>query len=76
MPACGGPAPRLDPAGRAQLLVCLCQQPGATLDEVRAALAAAGGPALSRTAVWRAVESLGWGRKKVSTPPNAAPSGS
>jgi hypothetical protein len=31
---------------------------------VRAALVAAGGPALSRTAVWRAVESLGWGRKK------------
>ena len=64
LPACGGPAPRLDPAGRAQLLVCLGQQPDATLDEVRAALAAAGGPALSRTAVWRAVESLGWGRKK------------
>ena len=77
LPPSGGPAPRLDPAGRAQLLVCLGQQPDATLDEVRAALAAAGGPALSRTAVWRAVESLGWGRKKkASTPPNATPSGS
>ena len=43
LPACGGPAPRLDPAGRAQLLVCLGQQPDATLDEVRTALAAAGG---------------------------------
>jgi len=77
LPACGGPAPRLDPAGRAQLLVCLGQQPDATLDEVRAALAASGGPALSRTAVWRAVESMGWGRKKKAfTPPNATPSGS
>ena len=63
-PPSGNPAPRLDPAGWAQLLVCLGQQPDATLDEVRAALAAAGGPALSRTAVWRAVESMGWGRKK------------
>ena len=63
LPACGGPAPRLDPAGRAQLLVCLGQQPD--------------GPALSRTAVWRAVESMGWGRKKKAfTPPNATPSGS
>ena len=77
LPTCGGPAPRLDPAGRAKLLVCLGQQPDATLDEVRAALAAAGGPALSRTAVWRAVESVGWGRqKKASTPPNTPPGGS
>ena len=76
LPACGGPAPRLDPAGRAQLLVCPGQRPDATLDEVRAALAAAGGPALSRTAGWRAVESVGWGRKKASTPPNMTPSGS
>ena len=64
LPACGGPAPRLDPADRAQLLVCLGQQPDATLDEVRPALAAAGGPALSCTAVWQAVENVGRGRKK------------
>ena len=51
LPSGGGPAPRLDLAGRAQLLVCLDQQPAATLDEVRAALAAAGGPDPSRTAV-------------------------
>jgi transposase len=77
LPPSGGPAPRLDPVGRAQLLVCLGQQPDATLDEVRAALAAAGGPALSRTAVWRAVESMRWGRKKKAfTPPNAIRSGS
>ena len=76
LPAGGGPAPLLDPAGRAQLLICLGQQPDATLDEVRAALAAAGGPPLSRTAVWRAVEGVGWSRKKkASTPPNATPSG-
>ena len=77
LPGCGGPAPRLAPAGRAQLLVCLGQQPDATLDEVRAALVAAGGPARSRPAERRAVESLGWGRKKKAfTPPNATPNGS
>ena len=64
LPACGGPAPRLNPASRARLLVCLGQRPDATLDEMRAALAATGGPVLSRTAGWRAVESMGWGRKK------------
>ena len=77
LPASGGPAPRLDAAGRDLLRACLVAQPDATLDEVRAALAAAGGPVLSRTAVWRAVESMGWGRKKKAfTPPNATPSGS
>lgn len=76
LPARGGPAPRLDPAGRDQLVACLRQQPDATLDELRTALAAAGGPALSRTAVWRAVERLGWGRKKkASMRPSATPSG-
>ena len=68
LPANGGPLPRLDPAGQVLLRACLVAQPDATLDEVRAAwvaaLVAAGGPALSRTSTWRAVERLGWGRKK------------
>ena len=46
------------------MLVCLGQQSDATLNGVRAALAAVGGPALSRTVVWQAVESMGWGRKE------------
>ena len=77
LPASGGPAPRLDAAGRDLLRACLVAQPDATLDEVRAALVAAGGPALSRTSTWRAVERLGWGRKKkASTPPSATPNAS
>lgn len=64
LPARGGPAPRLDAAGHALLTACLRQQSDATLLEVGAALAAAGGPALSRTSMWRAVEKLGWKRKK------------
>lgn len=64
LPPHPGPAPRLDAAGDEWLLTCLRAQPDATLAETGQALAAAGGPALSRTAVWRAVERLGWGRKK------------
>jgi len=64
LPARGGPAPRLDAAVHALLTACLRQQSDATLLEVGAALAAAGGPALSRTSMWRAVEKLGWKRKK------------
>ena len=56
LPARGGPAPRLDAAGHALLTACLRQQSDATLPEV--------GQALSRTSVWRAVEKLGWKRKK------------
>ena len=64
LPPHPGPAPRLDVAGDAVLLGCLRAQPDATLAEIGRALAAAGGPALQRTAVWEAVERLGWGRKK------------
>jgi transposase len=46
------------------LLACLRAQPDATLAEIGQALVAAGGPSLQRTAVWQAVERLGWGRKK------------
>ena len=63
-PARPGPAPRLDAAGDQRLLACLRAQPDATLAEIGLALVAAGGPSLQRTAVWQAVERLGWGRKK------------
>ena len=77
LPARGGPPPPLDPAGQEQLRACLAAQPDATLDELRTLLAGVGGPALSRSATWRSVEELGWGRKKkASTPPNVAPSAS
>ena len=72
-----GPAPRLDAAGDQRLLACLHAQPDATLAEIGQALVAAGGPSLQRTAVWQAVERLGWGRKKkASTPLSATRSGS
>ncbi|WP_051718595.1 hypothetical protein [Hymenobacter sp. IS2118] len=77
LPARGGPVPRLDPAGEALLRACLVAQPDATLAELGTALHAAEGPVLSRTSTWRAVERLGWGRKKkASTPPSATPNGS
>lgn len=75
LPARGGPAPRLDPSGGVQLAACLGQQPDATLCELCAALVGRGGPALSRSAMGRAVLGLGWDRKKkASTRPSAAPS--
>ena len=64
LPRHPGPAPRLDAAGDQLLLACLRAQPDATLAEIGQALRAAGGPSLQRTAVWQAVERLGWGRKK------------
>ena len=63
-PARGGIEPRLDPSGRVQLEACLVQQPDATLCELRATLEGLGGPALSRSAMGRAVIGLGWNRKK------------
>jgi transposase len=77
LPARGGPAPRLDPAGGVHLEACLVQQPDATLDELCTALVALGGPTLSRSAMGRAVIGRGWDRKKKAfTPPSATPSGS
>ena len=70
-----GPAPRLDAAALVHLTTCLHQTPDATLDELCAELVAAGGPAVSRSALGRAVLGLDWRRKKrASTPPNATPS--
>ncbi len=75
LPARGGPAPRLDAAGLACLQACLVAQPDATLAELGQALLAVQGPPLSRSSPWRAVEKLGWNRKKkASTPPSATPS--
>ena len=76
LPRRGGPAPLLDAAARTQLAACVARQPDATLDEVRVHLAASGGPAVGRTTVWQALQALDLRRKKrVSTPPNAAPNG-
>lgn len=75
LPAHPGPAPDLDARARAELRACLGQEPDATLAELCTWLAAIGGPAVSPTTLWRAVQALGWRRKKrVSTPLSATPS--
>jgi len=75
LPHRGGPAPALDTAARQQLAACVVQQPDATLDELRAHLAAVGGPPVGRTTIWKALQALNLGRKKSAfTPPNATPS--
>jgi len=76
LPHRSGPAPRLDPSARRELQACLRQQPDATLEELCTWLAALGGPAVSPSTLCRAVQALAWQRKKrVSTLPNAIPSG-
>ena len=75
-PHTGGPSAKLDAAAQAQLVAWVGQRPDSTLAELQAALAAAGGPAVSLTLVWQVLAAHGWRRKKrVSTPPNATPSG-
>ncbi|TDN39567.1 transposase, partial [Hymenobacter sp. UV11] len=64
LPPGRGPAPRLDATALVQLTACLRQTPDATLDELRGELLAAGAPAVSRSAVGRAVQRLDWRRKK------------
>ena len=77
LPPRSGPAPLLDVPARDGLRACLRQQPDATLDELRIWLAALGGPSVSQATLGRAVQALGWRRKKrVSTPLSATPSGS
>ncbi len=74
LPQRSGPAPCLDAAALAQLGACLRQEPDATLAELCTWLAAIGGPAVSQTTLWRAVQALDWRRKKrASTPPSATP---
>ena len=76
LPLRGGPAPFLDASSRADVVACLRQQPDATLDELRVWVAALGGPAVSVATMGRAVQAVGWRRKKrASTPPSATPSG-
>ena len=76
LPLRGGPAPCLDASSRADVVACLRQQPDATLDELRVWVAALGGPAVSVAKMGRAVQAVGWRRKKrASTPPSATPSG-
>ena len=63
-------------AARAKLGACLRQQPDATLDELRAWVAALGGPAVSVATTGRALQALDWRRKKrASMPPSATPPG-
>ena len=74
LPLRGGPAPCLDASSRAGVVACLRQQPDATLDELRVWVAALGGPAVSVATMGRAVQAVGWRRKKrASTPPSATP---
>lgn len=74
LPPGRGPTPRLDGPALTQLSACLRQTPDATLDELRVWLAAVGGPAMSQSALGRAVQVLDWRRKKrASTPPSATP---
>jgi transposase len=75
LPPHPGPAPDLDTRSRAELRACLRQESEATLAELCTWQAAIGGPAVSATTLWRAVQALGWRRKKrVFTPPSATPS--
>ena len=72
LPPRSGPAPDLDARAREEVRACLRQEPDATLAELRTWLAALGGPAVSQSTLWRAVQALGWRRKKrASTPPSA-----
>ena len=76
LPHRGGPAPLLDAAARAELAASVARQPDATLDELRGQLAAGGAPAVGRTTVWQALQTLDLRRKKrASMPPNATPTG-
>ena len=76
LPPRSGPAPDLDTRTREELRACLRQEPDATLAELCTWLAAIGGPPVSPTTLWRAVQALGWRRKKRAfTPPNVTPSG-
>ena len=59
-----GPVPALTPTAGQLLGACLQQEPDATLDELCTWLAAVGGPALSQTTLWRAVQQGNWRRKK------------
>ena len=72
LPPRSGPAPNLDAPARDELRACLRQEPDATLAELCTWLAAIGGPVVSQSTLWRAVQALEWRRKKrAPMPPNA-----
>jgi transposase len=74
LPQRSGPAPLLNAVARAQPVACLRQEPDAAPADLCLWLAAVGGPAVSQSTLWRAVQALDWRRKKrVSTPPSATP---
>lgn len=74
LPLRGGPAPCPDAFARAGLAACQRPQSGATLEELRAWLAALGGPAVSQATLGRAVQAVDGRRKKrASTRPGATP---
>jgi transposase len=64
LPARSGPTPHLDVPAREELRACLRQQPDATLSGLRTWRAAVGGPAVSQSTLWRAVQALDWRQKK------------
>ena len=64
LPQRSGPAPFLNATAQAHLMACLRQEPDATLAELCVWLVAIGGPAVSQTTLWRAVQALDWWRKK------------
>ncbi len=75
-PHTGGPAAKLDAAAQAQLVAWVNQQPDVTLAELQTALVTGGGPSVSLTLIWQVLAAHDLRRKKrVSTPPNATPSG-
>src|SRR4028118_2437941 len=59
-----GPVPGLDQAARQQGAGCVAAPPDAPLDELREQLRAHGGPAVSRTSRWQALQQLAPRRKK------------
>ena len=72
LPPRSGPAPNVDAPARDELRACLRQEPDATLAELCTWLAAIGGPVVSQSTLWRAVQALEWRRKKrAPMPPNA-----
>ena len=75
LPPRSGPAPNLDAPARDEWRACLRQEPDATLAELCTWLAAIGGPAVSQLTRWRAVQALGWRRKKRAFPPPSATCG-
>ena len=75
-PPAGGPPPKLDAAAQAKVVAWVGAQPDITLAELRAALLAHGGPAVSLTLLWQVLAAHDLRRKKrVFPPPNAPPSG-